>query len=127
MTHSIGSFGPIGTRGLANAAIDPSDTTVDAAGAQPEHAAGLPAAMKPQPSRAERHRGAGEPAGSADDDAIDVGDGAPSPGGTSPLGMAPQMASMAAMAERIVQAPLHRLPGDGAPIRRIDRRRKRNC
>jgi hypothetical protein len=127
MTHSIGSFGPIGIRGLADAAVDRADTTGDAADLDPEAAVGLLAAIRPQPSRAERQRVVEEPAESADGDSAEPGDDGPSRNGATALDIAPQVASMAAMVERVVQAPLYRLPGDGASIRRIDRRRKRSC
>jgi len=127
MATFIGSVGSSGTAGLAHAAIDQADTVVDAAERQPEHAAGLLAMMKPQPSRAERQRVAEEPVESADDNAAEPNDEAPSAGSSPALDMAPLAPQMAGMLERGVQAPMHRMPGEGALIRRLDRRRKRNC
>lgn len=127
MTSSIGFIGPSSAAGLANAAIDQADTAVGAAEVQAEHAADLRAMMKPQPSRAERQRDAEAPAVSADDGATEPGDDTLSSSGGPALDMAPLASSLAGLVERGVHAPMHRMPGDGAPIRRIDRRRKRSC
>ena len=124
MTNSIGSIGPSGTAGLASAAIDQADTALDAAEAQPEHAAGLLAMMKSQPARAERQRAADEPAESTDEN-DEPNDDAPS--GSSPPDVAALAPQMAGLFERAVHAPTRRMLGDGAPIRRVDWRRKRNC
>ena len=125
MTNSIGSIGPSATVGLASAAIDQADTALDAAEAQPEHAAGLLAMMKSQPTRAERQRAAEEPAESTDENA-EPKDGAP-PSGSPPPDVAALAPQMAGLFERAVHVPTRRMLGDGAPIRRVDWRRKRNC
>ena len=124
MNHSIGSYGPIGTPGLGHAAIEQAEPVADAA--EPEHAAGLLAAMKP--ARAERQRVADEPAVSTDGDAAEPGDDSPASGGSPVFAMAaPPSLPMAGPFERGIQPPTHRLPGDSAPISRVDRRRKRRC
>jgi hypothetical protein len=126
MTNSIGSIGPSGTAGLASAAIDRADTVVDAAEVQPEHAAGLLTTMKPQPARAERQRVAEEPGELADDNSAESNDDGLSPSGSPALDMAALAPSMAGMFERAMHATC-RMPGGGAPIRRVDWRRKRSC
>ena len=111
MNSAIGSFGLVRTPGLGQAANEPAEPASDAA--EPEHAAGLVAAMKPQPSRAERLRMAEDAAQSADD-SVEPSDDTP-PASAGPMfGIG-------------VQPPTHRMPGDGAPITRVDRRRKRRC
>ena len=120
MNHSIGSYGPIGTPGLGHAAIEQAEPMADAA--EPEHAAGLLAAMKP--ARAERQRVADEPAESTEGDAAEPGDDSPPSVGSPMFAVA---APMAGPLERGFQPPTHRLPGDSAPISRVDRRRKRRC
>jgi hypothetical protein len=127
MATSIGSIGPRGTVGLASDAIDQADSVVDTSEAQPEHAAGLLAMMKSQPARAERQRVAEEPAESADENSAEPNDDGPPPSGTPALDTAALAPSMAGMFERAVHVPTRRMLGDGAPIRRVDWRRKRSC
>ena len=127
MTTSIGSIGPRGTAGSATDAIDQADTEVDPAKTQPEHAAGLLAMMQSQPARADRQRVAQEPAESTDDNSAEPNDDGPSPSGSPALDMAALAPSMAGLFERAVHVPTRRMLGDGAPIRRVDWRRKRSC
>jgi hypothetical protein len=127
MTTAIGSIGPSGTAGLAGTAIDQADTGVGAAEVRPEHAAGLLPTMKPPPARAERQRVVQEPAEVSDDNSTGPNDDGSPPSGSPALDMAAWAPSMAGLFERAVHAPMDRMPGDGAPIRRVDWRRKRRC
>jgi hypothetical protein len=126
MTTSIGSAGPRGA-GLANTAPDMADTAVDPAEVQPEHATGLLAMLKAQPSRAERQRMAEEPSELANDDSAAPDGNGQSASGNPSLEVAPLASSIAGVFERGVHAPMHRMPSDAALIRRLDRRRKRSC
>ena len=126
MTNSIGSIWPRGTAGPASAAIDQADTVVDAAEAQPEHAAGMLAMMKSQPARAERQCVAQEPAEVTDENS-EPNDDAPPPSGSPPPDMAALAPQMAGLFERAVHALTRRTVGDRAPLRRADWRRKRSC
>ena len=123
MGSSLGSIGP-GMAARANVAIDQPEAGM--AEPPPEHAAGVLATLKAAPARAERQRMADEQATPADDEAA-ADDDRPPPSSDPTLETATAAPPMAGMFERAPHAPMHRMPGEGAPISRLDRRRKRRC
>ena len=123
MNKPIGSIGPGGMAGLASSVLQQADAAEEFAATLPEHAISLLAAMKPQRSPAERL--GGDMAQSVDDDAAQPDDDSLSCTAGPAQDMAAMAPSIAGVLARPEHAALRRLPSDGAPIRKVDRRRKR--
>jgi hypothetical protein len=125
MNKPIGSIGPAGMAGLASSVLQQADAAEDLAATVPEQAISLLAAMQPPRSPAERPRLGEDMAQSVDVDAAQPDDDSPSCTAGTAQDMAAMAPSIAGVLARAEHAALRRLPSDGAPIRKVDRRRKR--